>query len=70
MAALILYLATTLVIAWVWSRYVQRVSRAAAIVLILLPLLFTGRALLTGRVYSVTDLAFRDPPLRDYGADY
>jgi hypothetical protein len=70
MAALILYLATTLVIAWVWSSYVQRVSRAAAIVLILLPLLFTGRALLTGRVYSVTDMLFRDPPLSDYGADF
>ncbi len=70
MAALILYLATTLVIAWIWSRYVQRVSRAAAIVLILLPLLFTGRALLTGRVYSVTDILFRDPPLSDYGTDF
>ena len=70
MAALILYLATTLVIAWLWSRYVQQVSRAAAIVLILLPLLFTGRALLTGRVYSITDMLFRDPPLSDYAADF
>jgi len=70
MAALILYLGTTLVIAWLWSRYVQQVSRAAAIVLILLPLLFTGRALLTGRVYSITDMLFRDPPLSDYGTDF
>src|SRR5438067_2541983 len=32
-------------------------SRTAAIVLVLLPLCFTGRALLTGKVYAPVDLA-------------
>jgi len=39
------------------------ISRAAALVLILLPLCLTGRALLTGRVYAPIDLNYHFEPL-------
>ncbi|MEO8034117.1 MAG: YfhO family protein, partial [Acidobacteriota bacterium] len=68
--ALLLYLLTTIVIVAIWHRYVQPVSRAATIVLVLLPLCFTGRALLTGRVYAPIDLPFQSEPLKDYAHDY
>lgn len=50
-------------VTYVWSRFVQPVKRAAAIVAVLLPLCFTGRALLTGRVYAPIDLPFVSEPL-------
>ena len=45
-------------------------SRTAAIVLVLLPLCFTGRALLTGKVYSPVDLPFMSEPLNAYAAEF
>lgn len=45
-------------------------TRAAAIVLILLPLCFTGRALLTGRIYAPIDLPFMSEPLNAYAAEF
>jgi len=69
MAAL-LYLATSLGLIFLWRRYLQPLGRGAALVLILMPLLFTGRALLTGRVYAPIDLPFNAPPLSDYARDY
>jgi len=45
-------------------------SRTAAIVLILLPLCFTGRALLTGKVYAPIDLPFMSEPLNAYAAEF
>jgi Bacterial membrane protein YfhO len=68
--ALLLYLATTIAILLLWDRAIAPVPRAAAIVLILLPLLFTGRALLTGRTLAPADLAFTAEPLHDYARDY
>jgi len=68
--ALLLYLVVTLAIATLWSRFVQRVSVSAVIVLILMPLLFTGRAMLTNRVYAPLDLPFTAEPLRDYARDF
>ena len=47
----------------------QPVSRTAAIVLVLLPLCFTGRALLTGRVYAPIDLPYMSEPLNAYAAE-
>ena len=44
---------------------IARVPRASALVLVLLPTLFTGRALFTGRVYAPVDLAFAYEPLHD-----
>ena len=61
--ALALYLATTLAILYGWSRLIQPISRGAALVLILLPMLFTGRALLTNRVYAPIDLPYQFEPL-------
>src|SRR5712691_11340872 len=45
------------------ARRVTCFSRAAAIVLLLLPLLFCGRALFTGGVYGPVDLAYMSEPL-------
>ena len=47
-----------------------RISVAAALVLILIPFCFTGRALLTGRVYAPIDLPFMAEPLWDYKSEY
>jgi Bacterial membrane protein YfhO len=68
--ALALYLATSVAIALLWDRFVQRVSLAAAIVLVVLPLLFTGRALLTGRTLVPADLSYMAEPLHAYARDY
>jgi hypothetical protein len=70
LAAILLYLATTIGVIALWRRFVQPVSRTAAIVLILLPLCFTGRALLTGRVYAPIDLPFMSEPLDAYAAEF
>ena len=40
------------------------------IVLVLLPLCFTGRALLTGRVYAPIDLPYGTEPLKSHAADH
>ena len=69
MAALLLYLATTAALIAAWRRFARPVSRTAAIVLVLLPLCFTGRALLTGRVYAPADLPFMSEPLNAYAAE-
>jgi hypothetical protein len=70
LAALLLYLATTIAVIVAWRRFVQPVSRTAAIVLVLLPLCFTGRALLTGRVYAPIDLPYMSEPLNAYAAQF
>ncbi|HUR79823.1 MAG TPA: YfhO family protein, partial [Thermoanaerobaculia bacterium] len=70
MLALLFYAAVTLILIAVWRRFVMPMSKAAAIVLILLPLCFTGRALLTGRVYAPIDLPFLSEPLNNYARDY
>jgi hypothetical protein len=68
--ALALYLVVTAALLFVWSRFVQRISIAAAIVLVALPLLFTGRAMFTNRVYAPADLSFMQEPLRAHATDY
>jgi len=68
--ALLLYLATTLILIAIWNRWVQRVPMAMAVALIALPLLFTGRAILTGRTYAPADIAFMAEPLHDYASDF
>jgi hypothetical protein len=70
LAALLLYLATTIALIACWRRFVQPMSRTAAIVLVLLPLCFTGRALLTGKVYAPVDLPFMSEPLNAYAAEF
>jgi hypothetical protein len=68
--ALALYLLTAIAILLLWDRGIQRVPRGVAIVLVLLPLLFTGRAMLTNRIYAPADISFAAEPLRDYANDY
>jgi hypothetical protein len=70
LAAFLLYLATTIALIACWRKFVQPMSRTAAIVLVLLPLCFTGRALLTGKVYAPVDLPFMSEPLNAYAAEF
>jgi hypothetical protein len=68
--ALVCYLATAIAIMALWDRCIARVPRFAALVLLLLPLLFTGRAMLTNRIYAPVDVAFAAEPLREYARDF
>lgn len=64
--ALLLYLIVTITLLVVWSRRAGAIGRAAALVLVLLPMVFTGRALLTGRIYAPIDLPFQYEPLKSH----
>jgi hypothetical protein len=63
------YVVTAAALLLLWQRYV-RTSRAAALALVLLPLVFTGRAMLTNRVYAPIDLPFRYEPLATHATAY
>jgi membrane protein YfhO len=58
----IVYLASAVVTLMIAQR-VRCFSPAAALALLLLPLLFTGRALLTGGVFGPVDLAYTSEPM-------
>jgi hypothetical protein len=60
--AALLYLCTALV-CLALARRVEKVSLPAAAALMLLPLVFTGPALLTSRIYAPIDLAYSAEPL-------
>ena len=60
--SVIVYFAASIVTLIVAQR-ITRFSRAAAIVIVLLPLLFTGRALFTGGVFGPIDVAYTYEPL-------
>ena len=49
---------------WLARRFAGSVSRGAAILLVLLPLLFTGKAMLLGRLYGPADLYSSFDPWR------
>jgi hypothetical protein len=70
LTALLLYLAVAAVTLLAWRRWVTPLSRGAAIVLILLPFLFTGPALVTNRVYGGYDILFLSQPFSDYAPEY
>jgi hypothetical protein len=61
-----LYLVTAVALLVLAARFVRDFSRAAALVLLLLPLCFTGRALLTGRVYAPIEMPYIVHPMRDH----
>ena len=69
MPAIFLYLPVAIALIALWHRFVQPIRMAAAIVLVLLPFCFTGRALLTGRVYGPIDLPYMSEPLLDYAQE-
>src|SRR5258708_2603341 len=61
---LLLFLLTAAALLWLAQRYVSPVAWAARVVLILLPFVFCGKALLTGGVYAPVDLPYLTEPLR------
>lgn len=65
-----LYVGASVGLVLLAQRFVRRMSRVAVIVMLLLPLCFTGRALLTGRVYSPIDLPLHDQPLESFQHDF
>jgi hypothetical protein len=69
-AALALYLLVAIVTLRMWRRYVTPISRGAGIVVILLPMLFTGPALVTNRACGPYDLLYIVEPFSAYGPDY
>src|SRR6476469_6235353 len=58
----IVYFAASIVTLLVAQR-ITRFSRAAAIVIVMLPLLFTGRAMFSGGVFGPVDIAYTYEPL-------
>ncbi|HKR64877.1 MAG TPA: hypothetical protein VJZ00_14180, partial [Thermoanaerobaculia bacterium] len=70
MLPLALYLVVTIALIAFWNRRVQRIALPFALALIALPLLFTGRAMFTGRTYAPADISFMAEPLHDYARDF
>jgi len=68
--ALLLYVLIAGTLLALGHRFLRPLSRAAAIVLFLLPFLFTGRALLTARVYGPVDLPYASQPLNWMAEEY
>src|SRR5947209_2138040 len=61
----LLYIAVALLLLWIAHRALMPMSRAAALVLILLPMCVTGKAMQTGGVFGPVDLPYFTEPLRD-----
>jgi hypothetical protein len=51
-------------------RFVAPLTRGAALVLLLLPLVLTGRALLTGRIYAPVEMPWTSQPLADHRGEF
>ncbi|MBC7978096.1 MAG: YfhO family protein [Myxococcales bacterium] len=68
--ALALYLLVTGALLVAWHRWVTPLTRMAAIVIVALPLFFTGPALVTNRAYGPYDLLYIVEPFLAYGKDY
>ncbi|HEX6096360.1 MAG TPA: YfhO family protein [Thermoanaerobaculia bacterium] len=68
--ALFLYATTAAFLLYLIHRYVAPLSRAAAVILFLLPFVFTGPALLTDRVYAPVDHPWEMVPLNWMKADH
>jgi len=68
--SLLLYVVVAVVTLLAWRRWVSPISRGAALVIVLLPFLFTGKALVTNRVYGGYDILFLSAPFSDYAKDY
>jgi hypothetical protein len=69
-SATALYLVTACALWFLEHRFVRPMSKTAAIILLLLPLCFTGRALLTGRVYAPIDFPYVAQPLLSFRGDF
>ncbi len=69
-SATALYLVTACALWFLAHRFVRTMSKKAAIIMLLLPLCFTGRALLTGRVYAPIDFPYVAQPLLSFRGDF
>jgi hypothetical protein len=61
----LLYITVALLLLWIAHRALMPLSRVAVVVLVLLPMCITGKALLTGGVFGPVDLPYFTEPLRD-----
>jgi Bacterial membrane protein YfhO len=68
--ALALYLLTALLLLALAHRYALPLSRGAALVLVLLPLAITGKAMFTNGVIAPVDLIYEHPPMNWMKDDY
>ena len=68
--SLLLYLIVAGATLLAWRRWVTPLSRGAALIILLLPFLFTGKALLTNRVYGGYDILFLSAQFSDYAQEY
>ena len=69
-ATLLVYLGFVACALWLASRFVRRLTPVAAVVLLLLPCVFTGQALVTGSVYGPLDLPYQIEPLASYKVEH
>lgn len=61
----LLYIVTAAILLALAHRHVTPLTRGAALALLLLPLCFTVRAVLTDRIYAPVEMAYIAQPLRD-----
>src|SRR5262249_56259492 len=61
-ASFLIYASAAVLCLWLVGRWIRRVSPRVAILLALAPLLFTGKAMLTGGVYAPLDILYLGEP--------
>jgi uncharacterized membrane protein len=66
----VLYFATSLALLWLTHHFVRPLSRAACVVLLVLPLALTGVALFTNGVYGPVEHLYQHDPLRALAPRY
>ena len=66
----LLYLVTAVALLYLTNRFITRLTAAAVLVLFLLPLCFTGRALLTDRILAPIDIPYVTEPLRSLRGEH
>lgn len=70
MTTALLYFGTAALLLWIVHRLVVPISRKLWLPLLLLPLCFTGKALLTGAVYAPIDLPYQFEPWKSLREEY
>ncbi len=65
-----LYLATGIALLWAADRWISPVRRSAALILLLIPLCLTGRAILTDGLFGPFDLPYETLPLSDQRGEH
>src|SRR4029453_388365 len=67
--SLVVYAGTAAVLLLLFDRFVVPLRRRVALLLAIAPLLFTGQALLTGRILAPLALAYQAQPLHSYSPE-